>query len=154
MLLNHCPEVLSKFNTCCWNPHGNGCHTQLYTSQRIGRLVCKTYHGWKLILLGGFFSKKLGFCFHWKPHEAGSGRGNCCPLDIEAGRHTTSTDPYPVVEFYSDSKKWHWQRHRHLSVYISLSVSISLKPYSPQLRWLASIFPFFSVSLSWMPTSG
>lgn len=94
-------------------------------------------------IAGGGVSKKLGFCFHWKPHEAGSGRGNCCPLDIEAGRHTTSTDPYPVVEFYSDSKKWHWQRHRHLSVYISLSVSISLKPYSPQLRWLASIFPFF-----------
>lgn len=93
------------------------------------------------------------FFIHCQSYEAGSGRGNCCPLTVEAGMHTTNTDPYPISESHSDSKKWHWQRQRHLSVHISLSAS--LKPCSPQLRWLASPFsPFFSLSLPWMPTSG
>ena len=53
-----------------------------------------------------------------------------------------------LLNFSLTPKKRHWQRHRHLSVSISLSVSVSLKPCSPQLRWLASLFPFFFFSLS------
>lgn len=84
-------------------------------------------------LLGNQFAE---MCF--------SGTGKGCPSDIEARQRTTRTDFYPATGFYSDSrKKRHWQRHRHCSVYMSLSASVSLMPCSLQLRWLASIFPFF-----------
>lgn len=108
--------------------------------KQLDNTCCKIYHCWSERCC---FSKQSSFSLHCQAYEAGRGRGNCCPLDVEAGRRTTSSDPYPIAEFHSDSKKWHWQRQRHLSVYISLSVSLSLKPCSPQLRWLASLFPFF-----------
>ena len=117
-------------------PTWERCHIQLHTSQTIWQHMLQHLSFLK-VKIAVFFFLDRSFSIHCQPYEAGSGRGNCCPLDVEAGRRTTNTDPYPAAEFHSDSKRWHWQRQRHLSVHISLSVS--LKPCSPQLRWLASL---------------
>lgn len=90
------------------------------------------------------------FCFSFpcQAYEAGCGRDNCCPLDVEAGRLTISRDPCPIAVFHSDSKKkWLWQKHRDLSVYLALS----LKPCSPEIRWLASLPLFLSPPFECQP---
>lgn len=95
------------------------------------------------------------FCFSFpcQAYEAGCGRDNCCPLDVEAGRLTISRDPYPIAVFHSDSKKkWLWQKHRHLSVYLSLSRSLSQALFTRDQ--MISISSPFSLSSLWMPTSG
>lgn len=87
------------------------------------------------------------FSFHQLAYEAGSGRGNCCPSDIEAGRHTTSRDPYPIAEFQTDSKKMALAEAQtsfcvHLSVCLCLSQALFS---SAQMISISLSFFFFSL---------
>lgn len=94
------------------------------------------------------------FSFHRLAYEAGSGRGNCCPSDIEAGRHTTSRDPYPIAEFQSDSKKMALAEAQtsfcvHLSVCLCLSQALFSS--AQMISISLSFFFFLSPSLECQP---
>lgn len=94
------------------------------------------------------------FCFSFpcQAYEAGCGRDNCCPLDVEAGRLTISRDPYPIGVFHSDSKKKNgFGRSTDIFLCTSLCLALSLKPCSPEIRWLASLPLFLSPPFECQP---
>lgn len=136
--------------------------------KELDNQCCKIYHVWELTAV---FLDSQVFSFHRLAYEAGSGRGNCCPSDIEAGRHTTSRDPYPIAEFQSDSKKMALAEAQtsfcvHLSVCLCLSqalfssaqmISISLSfffffslpPLNANLRLVRASKSLFKRRLQW-----